>query len=64
MQIASIRGSLEKGITISSSMTEQMQSLEFWLQGTMIVLLQLINLCYKFIPLFKSCIIRRKRNSN
>ncbi|XP_035715809.1 dystrophin isoform X4 [Folsomia candida] len=32
MQIASIRGSLEKGITISSSMTEQMQSLEFWLQ--------------------------------
>jgi len=32
MQIASIRGSLEKGLTISSQMNDQMQSLEFWLQ--------------------------------
>lgn len=31
MQIASIRGSLEKGLSISSQMNDQMQSLEFWL---------------------------------
>lgn len=32
MQIASIRSSLEKGLTVSSQMNDQMQSLEFWLQ--------------------------------
>lgn len=34
MQIASIRNSLEKGLTVSTQLNDHMQSLENWLEET------------------------------
>lgn len=34
MQIASIRNSLEKGLTVSTQLNDHMQSLENWLEDT------------------------------